>query len=125
MLIKIANAGLLLAETLLNPFSTYFFNSAVIDNINNNAIFCFTFTAFLCIGEFTYTIKEAVNLTTFITTKFIRSDVCFIEDYNYLILRLKWSKTDIKHEGVSIIVTAIGDRACPVTALYILFWVNP
>jgi hypothetical protein len=48
-----------------------------------------------------------------------------MEDYNYLILRLKWSKTDIKHEGVSIIVAATGDRACPVAALYILFWVNP
>jgi hypothetical protein len=97
----------------------------VIDNINSNAAFCLAFTAFLCIGEFTYTIKEAADLTTFIATKLIRSNVHFIEDYNYLILRLKWSKTDTKHKGVSIIVAAIGDKACPVTALYILFWVNP
>jgi hypothetical protein len=96
----------------------------VIDNINNNTAFHFTFTAFLCIGEFTYTIKEAVDLTTFITTKLIRSDIHFTEDYNYLILRLKRSKTDTKHKGINIIVAAIGDRACPVAALYILFQVN-
>jgi hypothetical protein len=89
MLIKITNAGLLLAKTLLDFSSTYFFNSAVIDNINSNTTFCLTFTAFLCIGEFIYTAKEAADLTTFIATKLIRSNVHFIEDYNYLILRLK------------------------------------
>jgi hypothetical protein len=97
----------------------------VIDNINSNTAFHLTFTAFLCIGEFIYIIKEAADLTTFIATKFIRSDICFTEDYNYLILRLKWSKTDTKYEGVSIIIVAISDRACLVAALYILFWVNP
>jgi hypothetical protein len=123
-LIKIANAGLLLAETLLDSSSTHSFNSAVIDNINSNTTFYFTFAAFLYIREFIYTIKEAVDLTTFIVTKLIKSDVHFIEDYNYLILRLKWSKMDIKHKGVSIIVIAISDRACPVAALYTLFQVN-
>jgi hypothetical protein len=48
----------------------------------------------------------------------MRSNICFIENYNYLILRLKWSKIDIKYEGVSIIVAAIGDRACLIMALY-------
>jgi hypothetical protein len=111
----------LLAEILLDFSFTHSFNFAVIDNINSNAAFCLTFTAFLCIGEFTYTAKEAVDLITFIATKLIKSNVCFMEDYNYLILRFKWSKTDIKHEGVSIMVAAIGDRACLVAALYILF----
>jgi hypothetical protein len=76
-------------------------------------------------GEFTYTVKKAADLITFIATKFMRFDVCFTEDYNYLILRLKRSKTDIKHEGVSIMVAAIGDRACLVAALCTLFRVNP
>jgi hypothetical protein len=115
----------LLVEILLNPSSTYSFNSAVIDNINGNTAFRLTFTAFLYIEEFIYTAKEAIDLTTFIATKLMRFNVCFMEDYNYLILRLKWSKTDTKYKGVSIIVTAIGDRACPVAALYILFWVDP
>jgi hypothetical protein len=97
----------------------------VIDNINSNTVFCFAFTAFLCIGEFTYTIKEATDPTTFIATKFTRSNIHFIENYNYLILRLKQSKTDIKHKDINIIVAAIGDRACLVAALYILFQVNP
>jgi hypothetical protein len=97
----------------------------VIDNINSNAAFYLAFAAFLCIREFTYTVKEAANPTTFIATKFMRSDVRFVEDYNYLILRLKQSKTDIKHKGVSIIVAATGDRACLVAALYTLFWVDP
>jgi hypothetical protein len=124
MLIKIANIGLLLAEILLNPSSTYSFNFAVIDNINSNTVFCLAFTAFLYIGEFIYTIKEAADLTTFIATKLTRSDVYFIEDYNYLILRLKWSKIDTKHKGVSIMVAAIGDGVCLVAALYTLFWVD-
>jgi hypothetical protein len=95
---------------LLNPSSTYFFNSATIDNINSNAVFRLTFTTFLCIGEFIYTTKEAIDLITFIATKLIKSNVCFMEDYNYLILRLKWSKIDTKHKGVSIIVIAIVSR---------------
>jgi hypothetical protein len=68
----------------------------MIDNINSNTAFCLTFTAFLCIREFTYIIKEAIDLTTFIATKFIKSNVYFTEDYNYLILRLKWSKIEYK-----------------------------
>jgi hypothetical protein len=115
----------LLAETPLNLSPTYSFNSAVIDNINSNTAFCLTFTAFLYIGEFTYTAKEAVDLTTFIATKLIKSDIHFMEDYNYSILRLKWSKTDTKHKSVSIIVAAIGDRACLVVALYTLFRADP
>jgi hypothetical protein len=125
MLIKITNVGLLLVEILLNPFFTHSFNSAAINNINSNAVFHFTFTAFLYMGEFIYTIKEAADLATFIATKFIKSNVCFTEDYNYLILRLKRSKTDIKHEGVSIMIAAIGDGACLVAALHTLFWVDP
>jgi hypothetical protein len=96
----------------------------VIDNINGNAVFCLAFTAFLYMGEFTYTIKEAADPTTFIATKLMRSDVHFMEDYNYLILRLKQSKMDTKHEGVSIIVAATGNRAYPVAALCTLFWVD-
>jgi hypothetical protein len=96
----------------------------VIDNINSNTAFCLAFTAFLYIGEFTYIIKEAADLTTFIAIKLMKSNIYFTEDYNYLILRLKWSKTDTKHEGVSIIVAAIGNRAYLVAALYILFWVD-
>jgi hypothetical protein len=112
-------------EILLDFSSTHSFNSAVIDNINNNTVFCFAFTAFLYIKEFIYTVKETADLTTFIATKLIKSNVCFIEDYNYLILRLKRSKMDTKYKGVSIIVAAMGDRACLVAALYTLFWVNP
>jgi hypothetical protein len=61
----------------------------MIDNINSNTVFHFTFTAFLYIEEFTYIIKEAVDLITFITTKLIKFNIYFTEDYNYLILRLK------------------------------------
>jgi hypothetical protein len=124
-LIKIANAGLPLAETPLDSSSTHSFNSAVIDNINGDAAFRLAFAAFLCMGEFTYTAKEAADPTTFVATKLTRSDVRFAEDYNYLILRLKRSKTDTKHEGVSIMVAATGDRACPVAALRTLFRVDP
>jgi hypothetical protein len=84
-------------------------------------MFRFAFTAFLYIGEFTYTTKEATNPTTFIAIKFTRSNIRFTEDYNYLILRLKWGKTDTKHKGVSIIIVAIGNRAYLVAALYTLF----
>jgi hypothetical protein len=97
----------------------------VIDNINSNTIFRLTFTAFLYIREFIYTTKEAADPITFITTKLTKSNIHFTEDYNYLILRLKQNKTDIKYKSISIIVAAIGNKACPVAALYILFQVNP
>ena len=48
-------------------------------------------------------------------------DVRFAEDDQYAFLRLKQSKTDIKHTGVQIILSATGMPTCPVTALRRLF----
>lgn len=76
-------------------------------------------------GEFTYTKTKLTNRKLFIATKLTRSDITFSQDDQHIILRLKRSKTDIKHTGVEIIIAATNDSTCPVTALRELFMLDP
>ena len=76
-------------------------------------------------GEFTYTKVELANRKIFIATKFTRSDITFSQDDQYVILRLKRSKTNTKHTGIEIIIAAIHDSTCLVTALREMFMLNP
>ncbi len=62
-----------------------------------------------------------IPINTFINLKVTRSDVRFAENDQYAVLRLKRSKTDIKHTGVQIILSATGGPTCPVAALRRLF----
>ena len=76
-------------------------------------------------GEFTYTKIELANQKLFIATKLTRSDITFFQDNQHVILRLKRSKTDIKHTGVEIIIAATNDSTCTVIALRELFRLDP
>jgi hypothetical protein len=76
-------------------------------------------------GEFTYSLKDQPGSRNFINTKLTRSDVTFDENSEYVILRLKCSKTDLDHKGVEIILAATHDQICPVTALRNLFLLDP
>jgi len=67
---------------------------------------------------FTYSLKDQPGSRSFINTKLTRSDITtFDENSEYVILRLKYSKTDLDHKGVEIILAATHDQICPVAAL--------
>jgi len=80
------------------------------------------FTGFLYLGEITYT-KAQKDSHAFSTIKCTRNDITLAEDY--IILRLKRSKTDINHQGVLITITALGQPKCAVQAIKHLFKNNP
>ncbi|MCJ1269665.1 hypothetical protein MMC22_009557 [Lobaria immixta] len=54
-----------------------------------------------------------------------RSDITFAENDQHAIERLKRSKSDLNRIGVEIILAATHDKACPVTALRMLFTKDP
>lgn len=76
-------------------------------------------------GEFTFTKPHLKNHKVFSATKLTRSDITFLQDNQYVVLRLKRSKTDVKHTGVEIIIAATNDTTCPVLALRQLFMLGP
>ena len=77
-----------------------------------NTVFKLAFAGFLCMGEFTYTKVKEVNGLTFVVTGLTRSDVTLSTDH--VIIRLKRSKMDKMHQGISIFVASTGDSNCPV-----------
>jgi integrase len=98
-------------------------NAIDTDDINVNAAFTSAFSGFLRSGEFTQ--EDRLNKRTQAFTKLTRSDVHFAINDEYVLLRLKRSKTDILHRGVEITLAATGHNTCPVTALRMLFTVDP
>ena len=88
-----------------------------------DAAFKLAFTGFLRMGEFTHAKAKEKNSTTFVTTSLTRSDITIAADH--AIIRLKRSKTDKTHQGVSILVASIGDSCCPVQALKDLIQSDP
>ncbi len=96
-----------------------------LQDLNINTAFKVAWAGFLRMREFTYTKTELANRKLFIATKLTRSDITFSQDDQHVILRLKRSKTDMKHTGVEIIIAATNDSTCPVTALRELFMLDP
>lgn len=76
-------------------------------------------------GEFTYTKANLKNHKMFSAIKLTRSDITFLQDDHYIVLRLKKSKTDIKYTGVEIIIAATNHVSCPISALRQLFMLDP
>ena len=82
------------------------------------ASFCLAFTAFLRIGEFTYTPNDRQSADfgqQFLTR---RSVELF---NNYITLTLPVSKTDPFRQGITLYISASDDKACLVKALRRLF----
>ena len=90
------------------------------DDFNIDTVFKIARAGFLRLGEITYSPAD-LKKSSFINLKVTRSDVRFAENDQYAVLRLKRSKTDVKHTGVQIILSATGERTCPVAALRRLF----
>lgn len=95
-----------------------------VDDLNTDTAFKVAWAGFMRMGEITYTATEAKK-ASFSETKVTRSDISFAEGDQYAILRLKRSKTDTEHTGVSIILAATGEKTCPVRALRRLFIQDP
>lgn len=88
------------------------------DDYNINAAFTLAFAAFLRLGEITFKPNADTTSLAFVREHVTRSDVMLEEDH--LVLRLKRSKTDYEHQGVSITVAASGLDTCPVRHMQLL-----
>jgi hypothetical protein len=98
-------------------------NSMNVDNVNLNAVFIIAWAGFLRLGEIIYTCKNLAK-TSFIAVKTTRSDVSFVENDQYVVLRLKRSKIDVDHSEVQIMLATIEDITCLVTTLRHLFQID-
>jgi hypothetical protein len=96
-----------------------------INDLNLDAAYLLSFAAFLRIGEITYNSGDEPGSDWFYETKVTRSCVTFSANNDHIVLHLKRSKTDIKNEGVSIVVAAIDSPLCPVKALLHLWATDP
>lgn len=95
-----------------------------IEDLNVDTAFKVAWAGFMQIGELTYMATE-LKKDSFKDTKLTRPDISFAEGDQYATLRLKQSKTDVKHTGVQIILAATGKTTCPVSALRRLFLQDP
>ena len=95
------------------------------EDANLRACYLLTFAAFLRLGEVTYSAEDKPGSDWFFETKVTRSCVRISPTADHLVLHLKRSKTDVKNEGVSILVAAIDSPNCPVKAITHLLAVDP
>jgi hypothetical protein len=86
------------------------------DDINLQAAFCTAFTAFLRLGEYTWSSWSSISHLYHVS----RASITFTSDDNIL-LHLPSSKTDPFHQGTLIPISSSHDAACPVAALNRLF----
>ena len=94
-----------------------------IDDLHVNAAFKLAFAGFLRMGEFTHAKEREADIQAFAAANICRSDVKFSSDH--VTIRLKRSKTDKQHQGISIVVAATQDTNCAVRALRELFRRDP
>ena len=73
------------------------------------------------IGEITF-IDAQNGVSLFKVTKVIRADISLSEFEQFVMLRLKTSKTDVNHTGVLIVIGATHQQNCPMTVLRKLFF---
>jgi hypothetical protein len=90
---------------------------------NMRACWLLAFAGFLRIGEVTYDNKD-LN-PDFSRLHITRGSVRISPNHDHMILLLPRSKTDIKNEGVQILIAATGDHLCPIQAIRTLFQMDP
>lgn len=90
---------------------------------NIRAYWLLAFASFLRIGEVTYDNKDLNS--DFFRLYITRGSIRISPNYDYIILLLPQGKTDIKNEGVQILIAATGDHLCPVQAIQTLFQMDP
>ena len=66
-------------------------------------IYTIAFNGFLRFGEITYEVRDIENQRSFEYTNFLRLNVTFSDNDDYVTIKLKKSKIDIKYKNVDII----------------------
>jgi hypothetical protein len=100
------------------------YSISTIDDVNFDTTFKIAWAEFLRLDEIIYTAFDLKKKATFIVIKTTRSDISFVENDQYAILRLKRSKTDVDHSGVQIMLAATNEVTCSVRALRRLFFMD-
>ncbi len=95
-----------------------------ITDLNIDTAINVAWDGFMRIGNLTYTAAEAKK-ATFAETSLTKSEISFVEEDQYTILRLKRSKTDTGHTWVQILLAATCEPIWPVAALRRLFIQDP
>jgi len=85
------------------------------DDLNVRAAFCLAFSAFLHIGEFTWSKWDSQSFLLHLS----RGSIQFVHDG--ILLHLPASKSDPFRKGVSIPLSKSSDTTCPVSTLQLLF----
>lgn len=98
------------------------FDTSTRDGANLHAAFCQAFAGFLRMGEFTYA-NEAEIEPNFEGYHITKNSVTFAEDS--LTLHIPAFQTDPFRRGVSILIAATGDEACPLCSLCYLYRAFP
>jgi hypothetical protein len=93
---------------------------------NLRAAYLIGYAGFLRAGEFCYEAKHLEDMTAFNASRLCRRDVHFSNDGSNMAITLRASKTDIRHEGVKIYISANVENPvfCPVTAMKMLFQID-
>lgn len=94
------------------------------NKLNIDMSFMVAWAWFLRLGEIIYTSTELKKIS-FVRTKVTKSDVSFVKDNQYAVLRLKQSKTDTKYIRVQIVLATISEKTCLVVVLAELYTSNP
>ena len=87
-----------------------------IDEINIDATFKIFWTKFLRLKKIFY-IKIQQIKSIFANLHVIKQNVAFVENNQYVVLRLKRNKIDVNHIDVNIILIVINDHFCLVFVL--------
>jgi integrase len=90
---------------------------------NLRACWLLAFTGFMRIGELTYEAKDVA--LDFSRRHVTRGSIRISPNYDHMILLLPRSKTDIKNEGVQILIAATSDELCPIQAILDLHHIDP
>jgi hypothetical protein len=91
--------------------------ASTINDLNVTVAAKVAYAGFLQGGEIFYDSKDLANRSVFGNTKLSRSDITFGINDEHVVLTLKRSKINTLHEGVDIILAAIGTATCLVLAL--------
>lgn len=94
-----------------------------IEKINIDIAFKVAWVGFLKLDEITY-INAKAQAFAFVEIKLTCLDIIFADDNQHIILRLKQNKINFNHTRVKIVLAAIHDKTCPVTAFYTFFSKN-
>lgn len=96
-------------------------------DFNLRACYLVAFAGFMRLGEITYNSTDQPGSARFTQTKVTRGSIKFSPNYDHARLILPRSKTDVKKQGVSIMLAATPDApgTCPVRALRQLFENDP